>query len=301
MNTLSIHDLRALIRKKETTPTCSVCNTHPSCDVHHHNGHHHDNTPSNLAPICKRCHNDHHGISDNLNELTLLTRQYSDIQRSRIAMGNRVAAYGRLGYDVPQAVEILGEYKDLEKHTLKRIAKMLKLEPIYTSYLSKIMGVGPATAGVIISEIGDIGRFETISALWAYCGLDVRNGAAPKRKKGEKANWNAKLRKTVIGILVPVFVRQKGKANCFGRAYYEQCKQYYVQRDTGTITPLHIENRARRKVGKVFLSCLWVAWRQIKELPISEPYCADKLAHIHLVTPEKWAGDGWGQDVQLKL
>lgn len=301
MNNLPIHDLRALIRAKETCPICSVCSEHPSSDVHHLNEHHFDNTPTNLAPICKLCHNHHHGISDNLTELTLLTRQYSDIQRSRIAMGNRISAYNRLGYAVPQAIEILEEYKALEKDTLKRVAKMLKLEPIYTSYLSKIKGVGPATSGVIISEIGDIGRFESISALWAYCGLDVRDGKAPKRTKGVKSNWNAKLRKTVIGILVPVFVRQKGKADCFGRTYYEQCKAFYVQRDTDKITKLHIENRARRKVGKVFLSCLWVAWRRIKELPITEPYCADKLMHTHIIAPEAWAGDGWDASVQLKL
>jgi hypothetical protein len=104
-----------------------------------------------------------------------------------------------------------------------------------------------------------------------------------------------------VGRLVPQFIKLKNNGDCFGRRLYDQYKTFYVERDTGKITLLHIENRARRKVAKVFLSCLWVAWRQIKGLPISQPYAADKLNHTHLVTPEDWAGEDWMESVQLTM
>ena len=299
-NTLSVDDLRTRIRKSKELGAiaCLHCHEHPSTDVHHINGVHHDNSPANLVPYCKRCHNEVHDISDNLTVLSLAARQFLALQKFRIAIGNQCDAYKRLRYDPEVSLELLNHLKELEQQHLKRIRGMLKLEPIYTAYLSKIKGVGPAIAAALISEIGDPSRFDTISALWSYCGLEVRDGKARKRIRGERANWNGTLRMISVGRLVPQFIKLKHNGDCFGRTLYDQYKTFYLERDTGEITLGHIENRARRKVAKVFLSCLWVAWRTIKGLPISEPYAADKLNHTHLVTPEDWAGEGWQEDVQ---
>jgi hypothetical protein len=300
MNTLTIHDLRAKLRKPATRPTCTLCQEHKATDVHHLDGHHYNNEPENITPVCKRCHNDIHGISDRMTDLTLVTRQFFSIQQQRVAMNNRLAAYARLGYDATMAHEIYAGLVGLEKDAGKLVAKMLKLEPIYTAYLKRIMGVGPGIAGLLISEIGDPSRFETISALWSYSGLDVQDGAARKRRKGEVANWNAKLRMVCVGRLVPQFIKLKGRG-AFGRMLYDRYKAYYLERDTGKIPLGHIENRARRKVAKVFLSCLWVAWRRIKGLPVTAPYAMERLEHTHIITPEDWAGTDWMDDVQLVI
>jgi hypothetical protein len=302
-NALSVDELRERLSKSKSLGpiACWHCGEHQSTDVHHMNSVHHDNAPANLAPYCKRCHNEVHDISDNLTVLSLAARQYDSLMRFRIAVGNQCAAYARLQYNPEVSLELLDQLKGLEKEHLKRIRGMLKLEPIYTGYLSKIKGVGPSIAAALVSEIGDPGRFDTISALWSYCGLEVRDGKARKRTKGEKANWNSKLRMFSVGRLVPQFIKLKGNCDCFGRKLYDQYKAFYVERDTGTITLGHIENRARRKVAKVFLSCLWVAWRTIKGMPISEPYAADRLGHTHLVTPADWAGADWLEGVQLAM
>jgi hypothetical protein len=300
MNTLDIHDLRTQLRTKATRPKCDHCHEHEATDVHHLNSIHHDNAPANLAPFCKRCHNEAHNISDNLTVLSLAARQYDNLQKFRIAIGNQCAAYQRLRYTPTESLALLDSLRELEGAHLRRLRGMLKLEPVYTGYLSKIKGVGPSIAAALISEIGDPGRFDTISALWSYCGLDVRDGAARKRRKGEKANWNAKLRMTAVGRLVPQFIKMKGRV-CFGRDLYEQYKAFYLERDTDIIPLGQIENRARRKVAKVFLSCLWLAWRTIKALPVSEPYAADRLNHTHLITPTDWAGDDWQESVQLVM
>jgi hypothetical protein len=302
-NTLSVDDLRTRLRKSKELGaiTCWHCDEHDATDVHHLNAVHHDNEPANLAPYCKRCHNEVHDISDNLTVLSLAARQYDALMKFRIAVGNQCAAYERLQYHPEISLEMLAQLKGLEKQHLKRIRGVLKLEPIYTGYLSKIKGVGPAIAAALVSEIGDPGRFDTISALWSYCGLEVRDGKARRRTKGEKANWNSKLRMVSVGRLVPQFIKLKSHDDCYGRKLYDQYKAFYVERDTGIITLGHIENRARRKVAKVFLSCLWVAWRTIKGMPISEPYAADRLNHTHLVTPSDWAGQDWLEGVQLAM
>lgn len=298
-NVLSVDKLRERLRKSKKlgSVTCWHCDTHDAVDVHHLNGIHHDNTPANLAPYCKRCHNEVHDISDSLTALSLLARQYDRVQRQRIAVGSQCAAYERLGYIVPASFRLFDRLKEDEKEVMRDIRGMLKLEPIYTGYLRKIKGVGPSIAAALISEIGDPGRFDTISALWSYCGLEVRDGKARRHTKGETSNWNGKLRMVVCGRLIPQFIKLQHNGDCFGRDLYDQYKSFYVERDTGEITLLHIENRARRKVAKVFLSCLWVAWRQIKGMPVSKPYAADKLNHTHLVTPEDWAGENWRESV----
>ena len=34
-------------------------------------------------------------------------------------------------------------------------------------------------------------RFATVSKLWAYLGMHVDNGAAPRRRRGQQTNWSA--------------------------------------------------------------------------------------------------------------
>lgn len=301
INSLSKTDLRAKLRKPDTRPTCWQCGQHPATDIHHLNGNHSDNRPGNLAPWCKRCHNEYHGISDNLTVLSIIVRQLDDIQRQRIAMGNRIRAYEALGYESTVAWSIHTHLKEIEGDVSKTVAKMVRQEPIYKVYLSHILGVGPQLSADLVTEIGDPGRFGTISALWAYCGLDVENGSARRRRKGETANWNQKLRSVCAKKLTDQFVKLQHNENCFGRALYDQYKTFYQERDSENLTPMHIDRRARRKVAKVFLSCLWVAWRRLKGLSVSEPYAA-KLDHTHFVTPEDWAGDDWfEQPIQLLL
>lgn len=301
VNTLSKHDLRELLKKAETCPTCWACGNAPATDIHHIDGNHDNNDPVNLAPWCKRCHNDHHDISDNLTILCLGAREIAALQKFRIVVGNQVAAYGRLGYDATLPQYLHEHLSDLEDDYLKQIAKMLKHEPIYTLYLEKIKGIGPAIAAALLSEIGDPGRFANISKLWTYCGLDVRDGAAPRKRKGETAAWNHRLRMVLVGRMVPGFIKLKHTGDCFGRVLYDQYKAFYLERDGESIPLIHVENRARRKVAKVFLACLWVAWRRVKGMSVTEPYVQDRLGHTHIVTPEDWAGEGWDRVLQVEM
>lgn len=59
-----------------------------------------------------------------------------------------------------------------EETNFRRIGKVLEDIPIFQSFLKEVDGVGPAIAGIIISEI-DIHKAEYPSSLWAYAGLDA--------------------------------------------------------------------------------------------------------------------------------
>lgn len=278
---------------KEGKFICWHCDEHKATDRHHLDGDHSNNEPENLAPYCKRCHNESHDISDNLTELTIMARTWDRIQKTRVATGNAINAYERLRYDVPHVHKVHDILEQAEKQTMKLIEKMLKEEPIYTRYLSKVKGVGSSIGAALISEIGDPGRFPTVSSLWSYCGLDVRNGEAPKKRRGQKANWNQKLRMYLCGRLADSFIKLRPVHT--GRKLYDQYKGFYRERDGDKLSKGHIDNRARRKLVKVFVACLWSAWRQIKGLPVTKPYAAKLKGHTHFVTPKDWASEGWNK------
>jgi len=307
VNELTISELRIKIRKGKTT--CAQCKERIATDVHHLDGHHWNDDPANLAPICKRCHDEFHGVSVELNDLALVVRQFYDIQDLRMSMSNRLKAYERLGYHTEHASEVYDKMQEFESYIGDVASKMVKDEPIFNAWLKHVKGIGPILSAAIITRISSIDRFESISALWAYAGMHVVNGRAPERARGQSANWDPKL-KTLIAYRIPLqFIKA---SRSFGRKLYDQYKEFYEQvhdercpvwshpnakvNRTGTKATMknkgcsrkgHIHNMATRKVGKMFLSCLWLAWRELENLPITEPYAA-KLGHTHIITPRDW-------------
>jgi len=291
-NVLPVGELRSILRKrKDFVVICTECDDYQASDVHHKDGHHHNNEPGNLTALCKRCHNEHHGISDQLTDLVIAARQLDDIKRQRIAMGNRLGAYERLDYETPMSHHILAKLDELEADAEKTVVQMIKQEPVYTEYLERIKGIGPLVSAILISEIGSVDRFESISALWSYSGFAVNNGQVQTRTAGETANWNHKIRACCIGVMVPNFIRLKGHADCFGRVLYDRYKTFYQERDGDTLSLLHIDNRAKRKVAKMFLSSLWLAWRTLDNLPISKPWIFRAEEHTHMIRPTDWIGE----------
>lgn len=61
--------------------------------------------------------------------------------------------------------------RDEESH-FRKLNLVLKGIPIFDEFLADVRGIGPAMAGIIISEI-DITRAEYPSSLWKYAGLDA--------------------------------------------------------------------------------------------------------------------------------
>jgi hypothetical protein len=199
---------------------------------------------------------------------------------------------------------LLAQYIELEKaedQHFGRLGNILKDYPIYNEFLEPIRGVGPAMAGVIISEI-DIHKARYPSSLWAYAGLDVAaNGAGRSRKKehlveiaytdkdGKPATrvgitFNPFLKTKLVGVLASSFLKQPAD-KCVYRLIYDQYKHRLESSPKyGTETETsrgHRHNMAMRYTIKRFLVDLYAAWRKIEGLPVSPEYHEAKLGHKH--------------------
>jgi len=164
------------------------------------------------------------------------------------------------------------QFLKVEQWLKREILKELSEYKIWNEWLKNISGIGPISAGGLIGWIRDIGRFDTISKLYAYCGLGVtKDGKAQRREKGKKINWHPKL-KTLCWKIAKNFVR-RGKSY---RKFYDKVKKEYKEKYPEK-TKIHIENMTLRKVVKLFLAHLWVVWRQLENLKISSPYPVEKL------------------------
>lgn len=246
-------------------------------------------------------------------ELKRLIDTFYDVQDVRIRTANR------LRLSTPGSVETTypGSLKMIEKEIEREIQHRLDEEPIYVEWLRKVKGIGPCLGGGLITNISitfqprdslqgftevqrrnalktkegkflvpvlrGIEAFPTVSKLWAYFGLDVRDGRAPRRKRGQKINWNPKMR-VLAWKIGKSFVRVGG----FYRDLYLKFKDEYLQREDlrrGKGWRGHVDAMARRKTVKLFLQHLWVLWRQMEGLPITSPYVIDKLGHKNYIPP----------------
>lgn len=168
------------------------------------------------------------------------------------------------------------------------------------TWLTSIRGLGEGSlAAQLLAQIDDITTFDTVSKLWRFCGYAVIGGAAEKNAAGEKSHYNAKL-KSVCYLIAEQFIRQQ--TPLYVDLYYSEKQR---QRAMHPVTECrmcgcawtdcqskkthkqiyndgHIHARAWRKMIKIFLQHLWVAWREAEGLPVSEPYVEARMGHTHI-------------------
>jgi hypothetical protein len=126
---------------------------------------------------------------------------------------------------------------EVEETSFKHIGKVLKQFPIWNKYLSDVKGIGPALAGILISEI-DIEKATYSSSLWKYAGLDVGwdNRGRSKRKEhlveveyidssGKKktrlsTTFNNTLKPKLIQVLGSSLLKQ-GEKSQYSTMYYD--------------------------------------------------------------------------------
>ena len=194
---------------------------------------------------------------------------------------------------------LVSSYDNLEKEEkaqFKYLDNALKEHEIFTQYLKKVKGIGPAMAGVILSEI-DITKAKYPSSLWKYAGLDVAaNGAGRSRKKehlvdtdyidkdGKTATkkgitFNPFLKTKLTGVLAGSFL--KAGDNPYKEAYYNYKDRLENHPDHKNKTKGHRHNMANRYIVKLFLVDLHREWRTIAGLPVSIPYSEAKLGMKH--------------------
>jgi ribosomal protein L37AE/L43A len=190
--------------------------------------------------------------------------------------------------------------------------------PIW-DWLRTIKGLksGHITA-ILLAQIDDIGRFDTVSKLWRFAGLAVIDGKA----EYGTSSYNRRLKALMIGEkgiacafvnqhtwpyrdiydeekerlyeLHPVPLCNTCNVECVKGSKWQcpQCGATNSATKSGyrlRYVPCHIDKMARRKIAKIFLQHLWVKWREFEGLPISKPYVEGILGHEHIIPPPEEA------------
>ena len=222
-----------------------------------------------------------------MNRLRTMLDTRDQIQKIRVRFGNRIDAVIREvdTYD-EQSLELLqryySEFLNLERQLDADIANQLKDESIYEALIS-IKGIGPKLAAKLLALI-DIRRADTVSALWRYAGYAVIDGKSEQPTRGEKLHYNKRL-KTACYLIAKSFLSSDSPY----RRVYDEAKVHYEKSRPGW-TKMRRHLAAMRKMVKVFLSHLWVRWRELEHLPVSKPYPIDILQHNTYYHPEEF---GW--------
>lgn len=230
-------------------------------------------------------------------EYNRITDGVNKITKDIISDSSILTNYGEI-----KIVESYNKQLTLEEDHLRLIRVELERYAIYTEFLEHVRGVGPAMAGVILSEI-NIHKCNSIAALWKYCGLDVvvyekegimhEEGRGRKKehlvekvytnRKGESVTtvgitYNAFLKTKMVGVLGSIFIKIGGPY----RTVYDDYKNRLLNnpKHVGK-TNGHIHNMAIRYAVKMFLADLWTKWRTLEGLPVRASYAEEKLGIKH--------------------
>jgi hypothetical protein len=195
---------------------------------------------------------------------------------------------------------LLDEYFELERAEsthFRRLGMILREFPIWNDFMDDVKGVGPAMAGVIISEI-NIHTAEYPSSLHKYAGLDVVKGEGRGRFKHhlEESTYTDKdgaeqtkmgitfnpfLKTKLIGVLGSSFIKQKAETSPY-RSIYDSYKHRLENHPKHKEkTKGHRHNMAVRYMVKKFLTDLYNAWRRLEGLTVAPTYEEAKLGMTH--------------------
>ena len=116
------------------------------------------------------------------------------------------------------------------------------------------------------------------------CGNDT-TPILQRRTSGYQSNWNDKL-KTHFWKCTTSFIKQSAAKSKY-RKLYDQIKKDERRRHPEKIivnkktmyNDGHINNRAIRKVSKIFAAHVWQTWRRQEGLEATEPYAGKLLGH----------------------
>jgi len=209
-----------------------------------------------------------------LADLAMIEKTRMQFQRHRIQMSNRMEAINEGKSNLTRAMCIMFfvRFRDLEDECSELIDNIIQGHPMWP-WMKSVKGIGPGLSGSILAPI-DIERAKTVSALWRYCGQGVdADGNRDRLVKGQKSNFNSDLKRTCY-LVASSFLR----ASSPYRREYDEAKVYYEE-NRKEWTKGHIDMAARRKMIKLFLSHMWVVWRDLEGHDISSPYAFSVMKH----------------------
>lgn len=234
-----------------------------------------------------------------LDSLRIEFRRITDGVTDRVVLPSKKKFKGTALINTYTELCLLDQYFALEyeeSKCFKQLEKLLTEYPIYTEFLSKVRGVGPAMAGVLISEI-DIFACKYPSSMHKYVGLDVvmeDNRGRSRRKEhlveytytdregNEQTrmglSYNPFAKTKLMGVLAASFLKLKSP---YTSIYYNYKNRISTDPAHREKTKLHIHNMAMRRMIKLFLVDLHMKWRELEGLEVFQDYHTEKHGHIH--------------------
>lgn len=238
-------------------------------------------------------------------EIRRVVRLRDQIQKARIGCSNRIWSIKnkRAEGDIDFWELMLGRVKPWEEETNAYLRNIVEGYAVWSRWGKYVKGMGLISLGIIIGEI-DIRKAHSISALWRFSGYGVINGERQRRLPAEKSDYNGRLR-TMIYRQAQGLLRAGG---CYADLY-QRFKEEEIRRaqerglkivpskkgkalKDDEMAALHVHLRALRRMIKIWLSHLWLVWREAEGLPLSKPYAIDRLGHadfIGIMTDEEVA------------
>ena len=163
--------------------------------------------------------------------------------------------------------------KALEKDEAERdhaLLEALKKLNVYTELFELVEGCGPALASRIIACIGIIHQFPTKAKFKAYLGVHcTSDGRFPRRRKGERANWNEELGRKAFFLLGDQFNRRP--KSVWGQKLLEYKKKFREKHPEEVVngkkryTNGHILKMALWRTRTKFAEWLYVEWKRLEE------------------------------------
>lgn len=184
-----------------------------------------------------------------------------------------------------------------EKSQLYQLKVFLSEYSIWTTYLQPdIRGIGPAMAGVLISEL-DPHKAKWPSSFHRYAGI----GGSQSRKKedlidvtytdkdgNEKTkksiSYNPFLKAKLMGVMASLFL----KGNAQYKEHYDRYKhRIQTSPNWEGKSKGHIHMASQRYMMKIFLTDLWKVWRELEGLEVGLSYAEQYHGESH----PSWSGN----------
>lgn len=190
-------------------------------------------------------------------ELLFCAAFLDDLERLRIATGNRISAFEREGYDPEPYRPQLDALLKMEHQATLALQRSLRKHPL-GPWVKRTIGVGEKQGARLIAAIGDITYNHAEdrprrgpAELWAYCGFRPDQ----RRRKGVKSNWNAQAKMRAFLVAESCI---KHRTSPY-RVDYDQARASWEHRD---IADGHKHAHALRVVAKAVLRDLFLEARK---------------------------------------
>ena len=177
---------------------------------------------------------------------------------------------------------------ETEEGLTKVAEREVKAHPMWDAFFAGVKGCGPLMSAVCLAYF-DPYKARHASSFWRYAGLDVQRDPDKDKMRGvgkwytEERNYidkdgkeqmkksltyNPFLKTKLVGVLGSAFLRAKD--SYYGKVYYDY-KNRLDNRDED-FSPIVKHRMATRYAVKMFLRDMWVVWRELEGLEVTEPY-----------------------------